>query len=276
MVSKADTRSITLNNGVSMPLLGLGTYLSGPGEEARQAVAWALETGYRLVDTSLAYWNERDVGRAVRDSGVPRSEIVITSKLENDDHGYDNTLIACEQSLANLRTDYLDLYLIHWPVPGLRNETWRAMERLLEEGKCRAIGVSNYTIRHLRELLDRSETVPAVNQVEFHPFLYQKALLDFCRDQGIVLEAYSPLAKARRMNDPVLNDIARIHGKRPAQVLLRWHLDQGVPAIPKSVRREHIIENWDVWDFRLSDEDRRRLHALDRQHHYDWDPTDAP
>ena len=164
-------QTITLNNNVVMPRLGLGTYRAGPGKAAQQAVQWALATGYRLLDTALAYGNEAAVGQAVHTSGLRRDEIFITSKLENDDHGFDATLSACDQSLANLGIDYLDLYLIHWPVPGLRQQTWRALERLYGEGKCRAIGVSNYTINHLQELLLNAEVVRAVNQVEFHPFL---------------------------------------------------------------------------------------------------------
>ncbi len=267
--------TISLNNGIGMPTLGLGTYLSH-GEACYRAVRWAFDTGYRLVDTALAYGNEPQVGRALRDSGLPREEVFLTSKLENDDHGYATTLRACERTLAHLRTDYLDLYLIHWPVEGLRLETWRALEVLLEEGTCRAIGVSNYTQRHLQELLDHSEVVPAVNQVEFHPFLYQRELLGFCREQGIVLQAYSPLVKAQRMDDPVLDTVAEKYARTPAQILLRWHLDHSVPTIPKSIHREHIEENFAVWDFRLEEEDRARLDALDGGRHFDWDPSAVP
>jgi diketogulonate reductase-like aldo/keto reductase len=269
------SRVVGLNNGVGMPTLGLGTYRAH-GEPCYRAVRWALDSGYRLVDTSLAYGNEREVGRALRDGGIPREELFITSKLENDDHGYQRTLAACGRSLANLATDYLDLYLIHWPVEGLRQETWRAMERLLEEGRCRAVGVSNYTTRHLDEVLATSEVVPAVNQVEFHPFLYQRELLAFCRGHGIVLQAYSPLVKAQRMDHPVLNAVAHRYGRTPAQVLLRWHLDHAVPAIPKSVHRGYIEENFAVWDFRLDEADRARLDALDEGRHIDWDPTAVP
>lgn len=268
-------RTLTLNTGQTMPRLGLGTYRAH-GREARQAVLWALEAGYRLVDTALAYGNEREVGAALRQSGVPREEVFITSKLENDDHGYANTFEACARSLENLGTDYLDLYLIHWPVPGLRGETWRAMEQLHADGRCRAVGVSNYTIRHLDELLATSALVPAVNQVEFHPFLYQRELLTWCRERDIVLEAYSPLVKATRFDDPTLRDIPRSHGRTPAQVLLRWHLQRGVVAIPKSVHRAWIHENAGVWDFNLPQQDMARLDALDERRHVDWDPSDLP
>ncbi|MGE0079896.1 MAG: aldo/keto reductase [Thiohalomonadaceae bacterium] len=258
-----------------MPRLGLGTYRAH-GREARKAVVWALEAGYRLVDTALAYGNEREVAAGLHESGLPREQVFITSKLENDDHGYASTLAACARSLDNLGTDYLDLYLIHWPVPGLRGETWRAMERLYAEGRCRAVGVSNYTIRHLQELLGAASLVPAVNQVEFHPFLYQRELLAWCRERGIVLEAYSPLVKATRFHDPVLRDIARRHGRTPAQVLLRWHLQRGVVAIPKSVHHAWIRENAGAWDFALAAEDMARLDALDEGRHVDWDPSDLP
>ncbi len=274
----ADEHSIRLNTGASMPVVGLGTYRSGRGHEARQAVGWALESGYRLFDTSLAYWNESDVGWAVEESGLERAEVFITTKLENDDHGYNSTLRACHKSLANLGSDYIDLYLIHWPVPNLRDQTWRAMERLQAEGKCLAIGVSNYTIRHLQELLGYADIIPAVNQVEFHPFLFQQELLSFCRERGIVLEAYSPLVKATRMDHPLLKEIAANHGKTPAQVLVRWHVELGVPCIPKSVHRDYIRENLDVWDFALEEGEMARLNALNegRRGRLDWDPSDIP
>jgi diketogulonate reductase-like aldo/keto reductase len=262
-----------LNTGLPMPLLGLGTYLSGPGEQAVRAVCWALEAGYRLIDTSLAYWNEKDVGEGLRTSGLPRDQVFLISKLENADQGYESTLAACARSLANLGTDYLDLYLIHWPVPALRDETWRAMERLLEEGVCRAVGVSNYTVGHLRGLLAWAKVVPAVNQVESHPFLQQSSLLEYCRAQGIAVQAYSPLVKARMMDDPSLLALARKHGKTPAQILLRFQVQRGVSAVPKSVRREKIIENIRVFDFSLDVEDLAVLGSLDRGLHVDWDPT---
>ena len=259
-----------------MPAVGLGTYRSGPGREAQQSVRWALEAGYRLIDTSLAYGNEPDVGLAVRDSGIPREEVFITTKLENDDHGYDQTLRACEISLGNLGVDYLDLYLIHWPVEGLRGETWRAMERLYERGVCRAIGVSNFTVRHLEELFFSADIRPTVNQVEFHPFLFQRGLLDFCRESGVQLEAYSPLVKATRLDDPTLARIGEKYGRTPAQILIRWDIEHGVIPIPKSVHKEWIEENLEVWDFALTHDDVREIDGLDRGYHADWDPTDVP
>lgn len=268
-------RHLKLNSGREMPLLGLGTYLSR-GREAIFAVQQALESGYRLIDTALAYWNEREVAEGLALSGVSREEVFITSKLENDDQGYESTLAACRRSLRHLDTDYLDLYLVHWPVPGLRDATWRAMEKLYQDGLCRAVGVSNYTVRHLEQLLDWAEVVPAVNQVECHPFLQQRELLAFCEQREIALQAYSPLVKAKRMNHPVVRRVAKRSGRTPAQVLLRWQLDRGVAAVPKSVRRDHIIENLQVFDFELGAEDRHDLDALDESLHVDWNPEQVP
>jgi diketogulonate reductase-like aldo/keto reductase len=268
--------SVTLNNGVEMPVFGLGVYQSRPGDEAKQAVLRALEAGYRMIDTAAYYRNERDVGEALRASGLPREHVFITTKLMNEDHGYEKTIAACERSLGILGLDHVDLYLIHWPVERLRTEAWRALETLLEEGKCRSIGVSNYTIRHLEELLEQSSTVPAVNQVEFHPFLYQKDLLEYCESKGIVLEAYSPLTRGERLNDPKLAIIASEYSKTPAQILIRWALQHGTVVIPKSVRRERIAENADVFDFEMSKLDMGSLDALDVALHTSWDPTNAP
>jgi diketogulonate reductase-like aldo/keto reductase len=228
------------------------------------------------VDTARVYGNERDVGRAIRDSGIPRAEVFVTTKLWNADHGFDEALRACDQSLARLGMERLDLYLVHWPVEGRRAETWRAMERILADGKARAIGVSNYTTRHLEELLAGAKVPPAVNQVEFHPFLYQRDLLDHCRRRGIQLEAYAPLVKAQRMEHPVLVRIARKHGKTPAQVLVRWCLEHEVVVIPKSVRPERIRENLDVFDFALDEADLAALDGLDEGYRTSWDPTPVP
>ena len=259
-----------------MPVLGLGTFRTRNGKETREAVSWALEAGYRLIDTAAAYGNEEDVGEAVRKSGIPREEIFITTKLWNTDHGYDRALAAFEKSRQKLELDYVDLYLIHWPEGGLRNQTWKALEKLLKDGKCRAIGVSNYTIRHLQELLKNSPTVPAVNQVEFHPYLYQKELLEFCNSHKIQLEAYSPLTKGRKLNDPELLSLASKYSKTSAQILIRWVLQKGVVAIPKSSRKERIEENAKVFDFSISDQDMRILDSFSEDYRTSWDPTDVP
>jgi diketogulonate reductase-like aldo/keto reductase len=267
---------LPLSNGVEIPALGLGVYRSRPGDETRAAVEAALELGYRHVDTARVYGNEADVGAALAASGIPRDAVFLTTKLWNDDHGYDATLRACDASLRRLGVERVDLYLVHWPVPGLRRETWRAMERLLADGKARAIGVSNYTVRHLDELLARAKVPPAVNQVELSPFLQQRELVAYCRAHEIQVEAYGPLVRAHRMDDPVVSRIARRHGRTPAQVLVRWCLEQEIVAIPKSVREERIRENADVFGFALDAEDLAALGALDEGYRTSWDPTDAP
>jgi diketogulonate reductase-like aldo/keto reductase len=267
---------VRIAEGVEIPVLGLGVYQSRPGEETYAAVRAALEMGYRHVDTARAYGNEGDVGRAIRDSGLPRDEIFVTTKLWNADHGRERALRACDESLDRLGMERVDLYLVHWPVEGLRAETWRAMERIRADGKARAIGVSNYTVRHLDELLATAEVPPAVNQVELHPFLQQRELHAYSRGRGIQLEAYAPLVKARRLDDPVLARVARRHGKTPAQVLVRWCLEREVVAIPKSVRPDRIRENAAVFDFALDPDDLRALDGLDEGYRTSWDPTQVP
>jgi diketogulonate reductase-like aldo/keto reductase len=272
---RIDTR-IKLNNGIEIPIFGLGTFQTRSGRETHDAVLYALQVGYRLIDTAKIYGNEEDVGEAVHTSGIPREEIFITTKLWNSDHGYDRALKAFEKSLERLGLSYVDLYLIHWPEGGLRNESWRALEKLLKEGKCRAIGVSNYTIQHLKELLKNSSTVPAVNQVEFHAYLYQKELLEFCNSHKIQLEAYSPLTKGRKLNDPKLLKIAQKYSRTSAQILIRWVLQKGVVVIPKSSRKERIEENARVFDFEISDEDMKALDSFNQNYRTSWDPTDVP
>jgi diketogulonate reductase-like aldo/keto reductase len=266
----------TLRHGVEIPLLGLGVYQARPGAETREAVKAALQLGVRHVDTARAYGNEEDVRDGIAASGVPREEVFVTTKLWNSDHGYDEALRACDASLARLGVERVDLYLVHWPVQKVRHETWRAMERILADGKARAIGVSNYTASHLEQLLDRASEPPSVNQVELHPFLGQAELRRFCAAQGIAVEAYAPLVKARRMDHPVLRRIAERHGRTPAQVLVRWALEHGLVVIPKSVRPERIRENADVYRFALGPQDLAALDALDEGYRTSWDPTHAP
>lgn len=268
--------TVELRGGVAMPRFGLGVWQASPGGEAKRAVLEALRVGYRLVDTASAYRNEEDVGAAVRESGIPREEIFVTTKLWNTDHGHDKTLRAFDRSLRRLGLDRVDLYLVHWPVEGLRQETWGSMERIFAEGRARAIGVSNYTVRHLEELLARAEVPPTVNQVEFSPFLHQRELLDFCDRHGIVLESYGPLVRGEKMDDPVLGRVARKAGRTPAQVLLRWGLQRGTVVIPKSVRPERIRENAGVFGWELGPADMAALDALDEGHRTSWDPTDVP
>lgn len=265
--------TVRLNNGVEMPRLGLGVYQAPSGGPTSDAVLWAFANGYRHVDTAALYGNERDVGEAVRASGIPREEIFVTTKLWNDDHGYDAALRAFDESQSRLGLDVVDLYLIHWPVEGLRDESWRALEKLYRDGRCRAIGVSNYTIGHLDQLLARCEVKPVVNQVEFSPFLHQADLLGHCHRHGVRLEAYSPLTKGHRLRDATLLSVGDRHGKTPAQVLIRWALQRDTVVIPKSTDRDRIAENANVFDFELGDEEMATLDGLHEGLRTSWDPT---
>ena len=267
---------LPLNDGSKIPLLGLGVWQAAPGKETRKAVAYALECGYRLIDTAQMYGNERDVGIAVRESGLPREDVFVTTKLWNSDHGYDAALRAFEASRRDLGLDYVDLYLIHWPVPRLRHESWKALLKLKQDGLARSIGVSNYTIPHLQELLPATSIPPSVNQVEFHPFLYQRELLEFCKAHRIQLEAYSPLTRGRRLKHPVIVEIAANYQRTPAQVLIRWSLQHGLVVIPKSARPERIRENAAVFDFELKSADMARLDSLDEHSRVAWNPEDLP
>ncbi|MEU0845249.1 aldo/keto reductase [Streptomyces sp. NPDC005962] len=256
---------VTLHNGVEIPQLGFGVF-QVDDEQTTGAVLSALEAGYRSIDTAAIYGNEAGVGRALATSGVPREELFLTTKLWNADQGYDSTLAAFDTSLAKLGTDYADLYLIHWPTPARDRylETWRALEKLLADGRTRAIGVSNFQPDHLRRLLDHSGVVPVVNQVELHPYLQQGELRAFHSDHRIATEAWSPLAQGALLQDPALTALAQRHGKTPAQVVLRWHLQLGNIVIPKSVTPARIRENIDVFDFTLTGEDIETITALDR------------
>jgi diketogulonate reductase-like aldo/keto reductase len=251
-----------LNNGIEIPRLGLGVYQSPPGEITLRAVRYALEIGYRHIDTAELYGNETDVGRAVQESGIRRDDVFITTKVWNSHQRYDSTLYACEGSLRRLGLSYVDLYLIHWPVQGLGDETWRAMIRVLQQGKARAIGVSNYRITELNELLDKSDVVPAVNQVEFHPFLYQEELLSFCKNNKIQLEAYSPLTRGKRLNHTNILEMAKKYDTTPSQILIRWSLQHDVIVIPKSIHEARIKENSQVFDFQLEPNDMKLLDSL--------------
>jgi methylglyoxal/glyoxal reductase len=269
-----------LNQGGTIPVLGLGVFQSPPGKATRQAVAWALEAGYRHIDTAAMYGNEADVGKAIQASDVPREDVFVTTKLWHTEHGFEKAQTAAQRSLKELQTEYIDLYLIHWPranSPAERLASWRALEKLQREGVCRAIGVSNYTVRHLEELAAHSQVVPAVDQVEFHPFVFDPELLGYCERRGIRLEAWSPLTRARRLDDPTLTEIASARGKTPAQVLIRWGLEHGIVEIPKSIHRERIVENADVFDFHLSAQEVGRLDAVhDGQRVGMWNPAEIP
>jgi len=273
MALRLDSR-VRLRHGNEMPVLGLGVW-QARGKACAAAVRSALNLGYRLIDTASMYGNEKEVGESIRASRVPRDEVFVTTKVWNDEQGYGPTLGACEASLRRLRMDYVDLYLVHWPVPEKRLETWRAMERLQKGGKVRAVGVSNYMVHHLEELKD-SLVKPAVNQIELHPFLHPVDVTEYCAAHGIVVEAYSPLARGRKLKDPTVAGIAAKHGKTPAQVLIRWGLQHGFVEIPKSVRPERIRENVDVFDFTLNATQMKALAALNQGLHVTWDPTNAP
>lgn len=255
-----------LHNGVQMPYLGLGVYLADEGEMVQNAVGWALEAGYRHIDTASAYLNEAGVGKAIRGSGLDRNSVFVTSKVWNTDQGYESTLEAFEKSLERLGMEYLDLYLIHWPVAGKYRETWRALEKLYREGRIRAIGVSNFLRHHLEDLLQSAEIVPMVNQMEFHPWLVQQELLDFCRAKGIQYEAWSPLMRGAVVQVPEIEALARKYGKTEAQIVLRWNLQKGVVTIPKSANKERIAVNAGIFDFELAPEDMARIDGLDRNH----------
>jgi diketogulonate reductase-like aldo/keto reductase len=257
------TSTAKLNNGVEIPWVGFGVFQVEPGKEVEQAVTWALETGYRHIDTASFYRNEDGVGKAIKESGVSRRDLFVTTKVWNDEQGYDKTLEAFEQSLNRLQVDYVDLYLVHWPIKGMYKDTWRAFEKLYDDGKVRAIGVSNFFTHHLEDLMADARVVPMVNQVEFHPFLLQKELLDFDRDHGIQHEAWSPLTRARFLDNEVIQDLAAKHTRTPAQILLRWDLQHGVVTLPRSTSRERIRENSEVFGFELSAEDMARLDGLD-------------
>jgi len=225
-------------------------------------VRYALELGYRHIDTAKIYGNEIDVGIAVRESRINREEIFITTKLWNSDQGYDKTLSAFENSLQRLGLSYVDLYLIHWPVQGKILETWKAMIKILKVGKARAIGVSNYSIAELKETIQISDIIPAINQVEFHPFLYQKDLLDFCKNNRIQIESYSPLTRGRKLNHPLVKAISNKYGKTTAQILIKWNLQHGLVVIPKSIHENRILENSQVFDFRIEEKDMEALNSL--------------
>jgi methylglyoxal/glyoxal reductase len=270
------------NNGIEIPTIGLGVYKAQEGGEVENAVKWALEAGYRLIDTASVYENEVGVGKAINNCDISREDIFVTTKLWNTDQGYENTLKAIDTSLQKLGLTYVDLYLIHWPSASedrfktinKREETWKAMEEILESGKAKSIGVSNYTIGHLEEMKKYAKVLPSVNQVEFHPFLYQKDLLQYCKDNEIILEAYSPLVKFRKADNQVIQAMQEKYGKTHGQILIRWSLQHGCVPIPKSVNKDRIKENTDVFDFEISEEDMNILDALDENIHQTWNPEE--
>ncbi|MBY0063040.1 MULTISPECIES: aldo/keto reductase [Priestia] len=262
----------TLANGVKMPWLGLGVYKVEDGQEVVDSVKYAIKAGYKSIDTAKIYENEEGVGQAIKESGVSREELFVTSKVWNADQGYDTTLQAFETSLNKLGLEYLDLYLIHWPVEGKYKDTWKALEKLYKDGKIRAIGVSNFQVHHLEDLIADAEVKPMVNQIEFHPLLTQIEVREYCKKQGIQVEAWSPLAQGELLDNEVLTQIAEKHGKSTAQVILRWDLQNEVVTIPKSTKEHRIIQNADVFDFELNAEEVEKINALNQNHRVGPDP----
>jgi diketogulonate reductase-like aldo/keto reductase len=252
-----------LNNGLVMPWLGLGVHRVSDGQEVEQAVRNALQIGYRSIDTASVYGNERGVGEAMRESGVPREDIFLTTKVWNDAQRERRVLVAFEESLERLGADYVDLYLVHWPVVGRSQETWQVMEEIYQSGRAKAIGVSNYLVHHLDDLLPNTQTVPTVNQIEFHPCLVQPDLLAYCQDHKIQVQAWSPLMVGQILSEPAVQKLADKHQKTPAQIVLRWDLQHQEVTIPKSVHANRLAENTQIFDFELSEADMNTLDALD-------------
>jgi diketogulonate reductase-like aldo/keto reductase len=261
-----------LNNGIEIPVIGLGVWDMPDGKSTENAVLWAIEAGYRQIDTAKIYNNEREVGNAIRNSGLPRNEIFVTTKLWNDDHGINSALKAIDNSLNLLQMDYVDLYLIHWPFQGwgsskiedqkTRTETWQAMEMIYKSGKAKAIGVANYSIQYLEEIKSHGTIVPAINQIEFHPFWFRKELMDYCHQNTIAVTDYCPLVRGRKLYDERITAIAKNYSVSNAQILIRWGLQHGNIVIPKSAHKERIIENMDVFHFELTDQDMNKLDSL--------------
>ncbi len=267
---------ITLNNGVKIPKIGFGAYLLKEGEETVEAVGEALKAGYRSIDTASLYGNEKNIGQAIRESLIPREDIFVTTKVGKDEQGYDNTLKAFENSLDRLQMSYIDLYLIHWPVPDKSLESYRALEKLYKEGKIRAIGVSNFNIHHLETLLSFCEIPPTVNQMELHPLLSQEPLRRFCIKHKIQIEAWSPLMRGGKiMDNDIILRMAEEYGKTPAQIILRWHYQHNIIAIPKSKTPSRIRENIDIFDFQLSESHMEIIDHMNVDLHIGINPDDV-
>ena len=265
---------IHLNDGREMPLLGLGVYKATEDEELKQAISSAVSWGYRLIDTASFYKNEEGVGKGIQALDIPREDLFVTTKIWNTAQRIGDIEDSFNRSLERLGLDYVDLYLIHWPVPGCFGNTWKAMEKLREEGKVKSIGVSNFSIQDLELLKTVSDVVPAVNQVEFHPFFNHPELKAYCQENGIALQAYAPLARGAYLNSPLMIEIGKSHQKSPAQVGLRWLVRQGIGVIPKSVHEERLAENSQIFDFVLSDEEMAAITAMDVQQRVAGIPED--
>jgi diketogulonate reductase-like aldo/keto reductase len=267
---------VRLNNGFRMPMLGLGCVSTETGRETQLSVEHALSVGYRMIDTASVYENEADVGDALRNASIPRHDIFLATKVWNSDQGYDETLRAFDRSLQLLGVEYVDLYSLHWPLIRLRRESWRAVLRLVNEGRCKAAGVCNYAIRHLKELLTDARVAPVANQVEFNPFLHQRLLHEWCRQRDIQVVTHSPLARGARRKDSRVQEMAARYGKSSEQVLIRWSLQRGVAVLTRSTKPEEISSHADVFDFDLSLRDMDTLDNLNENLRVGWDPTKSP
>ncbi len=265
---------VKLSNGVEMPVLGFGTYMLTDEKKVRESVTGALEAGYRLIDTAQMYDNEEYVGDAIHHSDIPRKDIFVTTKLDNTQHGFDKSKLSFDVSLSKLKLNYVDLFLIHWPIAGLRLESWRALIDIYTEGGARAIGVSNYTIRHLKELFANFEVKPVVNQIEFNPFNYHEVLLKFCKGESIQIEGYTPLLRGKKFSHSTVREISKKYSKTPAQIMLRWALQHNVIPIPKSSHLERIKENADVFNFNIEDIDMKALDILNENYRLALDPNE--
>ncbi|MGG0718412.1 aldo/keto reductase [Robertmurraya massiliosenegalensis] len=266
--------TVALHNGVHMPWFGLGVYKVTDQSEIVEVVSAALKHGYRHIDTASFYQNEEGVGKGIRDSGVSREDIFVTSKVWNDEQGYEETLEAFDNSLRRLGMDYLDLYLVHWPVARKYKETWKALEKLYKEGRVRAIGVSNFHVHHLQDLIKEADIKPMVNQIEYHPHLTQEEVRAFCKQEEIQLEAWSPLKRGILLDEPVLFEIGKKHGKTPAQIILRWDLQTEVITIPKSSNLARLVENADIFDFELTYEEMKQISSLNKNDRVGMNPDD--
>ena len=252
-----------LSNGVNMPSIGFGTYKSGSDEETAKIVKYALEAGYRQIDTASFYGNEVGIGNGIKESGIKREDLFLVTKLWNDDHGYDKTIEAFNKSLERLQVDYLDLYLIHWPNK-LNSETWKAFEYLYKIGKVKTIGVCNFKIGHLEELKKTAEIMPMVNQIEIHPGRSQKDMVKYCKENNIQLVAWGPIMRGKIVEIPLLNELAKKYNKNEAQITLKWHIQNGIIPIPKSSNIERIKANFNIFDFQISNEDIEKIDLLNR------------
>jgi len=264
--------TVKLVNGVEMPYFGLGVFKTREGSEVENSVIWALESGYRHIDTAAIYKNEKGVGNAIKASGVPRNELFITTKAWNDNQRNNTVMEGFEESLELLQTDYVDLYLIHWPVIGKYNATWKVMEEIYRSGRAKAIGVSNFLQHHLEDLFKTAEIKPMVDQVECHPYLVQQPLINFCQANNIVYEAWSPIMRGAVNDIPLFKELSEKYKKTPVQIVLRWDLQKGIVTIPKSVHQERIKSNTEIFDFEISDEDIGRIDKLDKNERFGAHP----